>query len=297
MTRPRLSLLAISALWLSCGCSSKAVTPGSDTADGGANGNGGAASGGQPPVVKTCPPGPNIKTDPEPVTVGFVSGSIVDENGDPTSAGLVQVCGKNLCLPAHVGDDGALGEAFNQPLTAPLCKYGDGFDWGKLGVPVAAGDSQLGTLMTVRLPDYAGAPPFEPGKSISSGGVTLALDAGSGFVFDGLDYSDDQLLFRAAALPAAALPPLGHDFVAGYALSPLETHICPLPAISIENTSDLPAGTALELYVLGLDVDEKWVPYGAWQLASSGQVSADGATLEFPDGAPVLSAFAVRVKD
>lgn len=297
MTCPRLSLLAISALWLSFGCSSKSAVPANDATDGGANGIGGAASGGQPPVVKTCPAGPNVKTDPEPVTVGFVSGSIVDENGDPTAAGLVQVCGKNACFQANVGADGALGQAFNQPLTAPLCKYGDGFDWGKLAVPVEAGDSQLGTLMTVRLPDYAGAPPFEPGTSISSGGVTLALDADSGFVFDGLDYSDDQLLFRAAALPAAALGPLGHDFVAGYALSPLETHICPPPAISIENSGNLAAGTALELYVLGLDVDEKWVPYGAWQLASSGEVSADGASLEFPDGAPVLSAFAVRVKD
>jgi len=58
----------------------------------------------------------------------------------------------------------------------------------------------------------------------------------------------------------------------------------------------LPPGTALELFLLGLDVGEKWAPYSAWQKVGEGQVADDGATLEFPDGLPLLTVIGVREK-
>jgi hypothetical protein len=81
-----------------------------------------------------------------------------------------------------------------------------------------------------------------------------------------------------------------------FALAPLETVICPSPALSIENTAELAAGTELELFVQGLDVSEEWAGYARWQKAGEGSVSDDGATLEFPDGVPVLTAIGVREK-
>lgn len=231
------------------------------------------------------------------MSLGLVSGQLVDEQGEPTSAGLVQICGKDICINARVGDNGKLAEGVDQTLDTPACKFGDGLTWGKLALPLAAGDSALGTLTTPRLPEFADAVPFTSGEAVTSGGVTLTLAANAHVEVDTLTYEDEaQQGFRAVALSEPALTQLGQDFVAGYALSPVETRICPSPALSLENTGDLPPGTALELFVLGLDVAEKWAPYGAWQKVGEGQVADDGATLEFADGLPLLTAIGIREK-
>jgi hypothetical protein len=229
--------------------------------------------------------------------VGVVSGQLVDEQGEPTSAGLVQICGKDICINARVDDDGKLGEDVAQVLEAPACKFGDGLGWGKLAIPLAEGDTKLGTLTTARLPDFADSVPFTPGQSISSGGVTLTLAADAAVEVDTLTYEDDaQRGFRAVALPDAALTQLNQDFVAGFALSPVETRICPSPALSLENRAQLAPGAALELYVLGVNVSEPIVDYGAWKQVGEGRVSEDGATLEFPEGLPLLTAIGIREK-
>lgn len=231
------------------------------------------------------------------MAVGVVSGLLVDEQGAATSAGLVQICGKDVCINARVGEDGKLGEEVAQSLDAPACKFGDGLGWGKLAIPLAAGDTQLGTLTAVRLPDFSESVPFTPGEQVASGGVTLTLAANVHVEVDTLTYEDEaQQGFRAAALPEAALTQLEQGFVAGFALSPVETRICPSPALSLENRAKLAPGAELELYVLGLDVSEPIAPYGQWQHVGDGQVSEDGATLEFPDGVPLLTAIGIREK-
>ncbi len=229
--------------------------------------------------------------------VGLVSGQVVDEQGEPTSAGLVQVCGKDICINARVGDNGQLAESVAQELNAPACKFGDGLTWGKLALPIAAGDNELGTLMTARLPDFADAAAFTPGTSITSGGVTLELAASAHVEVDTLTYEEEaQQGFRAVQLPEQAVTQLNQDFVAGWALSPVETVICPSPALSLKNTTKLAPGTPLELFILGVDVLEAWAPYGGWQKIGEGQVSDDGAALEFPDGLPLLTAIGIREK-
>ena len=289
-------------LWVAA-CSSDPADP---EANGGAAGeaaaagaNGGGKGGVEP---AECPPGTNPASEPKPTEVGVVAGQLVDEQGNPTSAGLVQICGKDVCINARVGNDGTLLEdvakaTMAKPMDAPACKFGDGLTWGKLAIPLPAGNSQLGTLTTARLPDFAESLPFTPGTTISSGGVTLTLAADASVEVDRLTYEDEaQQGFRAVALPEAALLQLDQDFVAGFALSPVETRICPSPALSLENQADLAPGTALELYVLGVNVSETLFPYGQWQQVGEGQVSEDGATLEFPDGLPLLTAIGIREK-
>ena len=226
-----------------------------------------------------------------------MAGELVDESGEPTSSGLVQVCGKDLCINANVGEDGVLSEAVNANMEAPACKFGNGREWAKLAIPLAEGDTALGTLTTVRLPEFADGVPLTPGDAVTSGGVTLVLADDAGVEIDTLTYEDEtEHGFRAALLPPAALAQLGQDFAVAYAVSPVETHICPSPAVRLENTVQLAAGTELELFILGLDVLEVWAPYSGWQKVSDGVVGADGTTLEFPDGVPLLTALAVRVK-
>jgi hypothetical protein len=294
---PSLRFLPCAALlFISAACASDPASP---EANGGEPGLAGATNGGTGGASTTasCPAGTNPHAATKPVSLGLISGQLVDEQGEPTSAGLVQICGKDICINARVGDNGKLAEGVDETLDAPACKFGDGLTWAKLALPLAAGDSALGTLTTARLPDFADAVPFVPGEAITSGGVTLTLAANAHVEVDTLTYEDEaQQGFRAVALSEPALTQLGQDFVAGYALSPVETRVCPSPALSLENTADLPPGTTLELFLLGLDVGEKWAPYSAWKKVGEGQVADDGATLEFPDGLPLLTAIGVREK-
>jgi hypothetical protein len=291
----------VCAVSFGVGCSSEQVTPdenagGDSSASGGKASQGGGGAGGkaQPP---TCPKGENPRGEAKPEALGTVSGQVVDDQGQATSSGLVQICGRDICINARVGNNGKLAEQVDQTLDSPACKWGDGFDWAKLALPLEAGDTDLGTLTTTRLPDYSESIPLTAGQVVTSGGVTLTLATKAQVVVNALDYeTEEQQGFRAVAIPEAALTRLDADFVAGYALSPLETRICPSPSLSLENSADLAPGTALELYLLGLDVEEAWAPYGQWLMIGEGAVSDDGASLDFPDGVPLLTAVAVKVK-
>jgi hypothetical protein len=291
VTRSRSVLLGIFG-FLALACASDPADP---SGQGGTGGGTTAGSGGQAP--KACAQGPGRETESDEVDVGRVSGEIVDEQGDPTSSGLVQVCGKNLCINARVLDDGKLSEHVDERMLAPACKFGNGREWGKLALPLGAGDSELGTLTAVRLPAFADGAVFAPGTAVTSGGVTLALAGDARVEIDTLTYEDEsEYGFRAARLSGAALEQLGQGFAVAYALSPVETRICPSPALSLENSVDLSPGTELELFILGLDVLEVWAPYAAWEKIGEGVVSDDGQTLEFPEGLPLLTAIGVREK-
>jgi hypothetical protein len=286
---------------LGAACSSEKATPdgqpgaGGEGASAGSSGSSGGTAG--RPTQASCPKGQNPRGDAQPVPLGSVSGQIVDEQDQPTSSGLVQICGRDICINARVGSNGKLAEAIDKTLDTPACKWGDGFDWAKLALPLDAGDSDLGTLTAVRLPDYADSVPLEPATSASSGGVTLTLDAKAAVVVNTLDYeTQEQQGLRAVELTGAALTQLGQDFVEAFALSPLETRICPSPSLSLSNSAELAPGTELELYLLGLDVDEAWAPYGRWLKIGEGSVSEDGQSLDFPDGVPLLTAVGVKVR-
>lgn len=297
MTRLKCSAIGC-LLLLSAACSSEPAD--SDPGNGGSTGSAGSASGsaGKPSSgVERCPSGTNPRSAVNPLTVGVVSGSLVDELGEPTTAGLVQVCGTDICRNADVADNGKFADDVAGPINAPACKFGDGFTWAKLAVPIGAGNNELGTLVTVRLPDYADGAPLVPGETAQSGGVSLELGADARVQQNTIDYETEaERVLRAVALPDAAREQLGQDFVTAFALSPLETRICPSPKLSLVNAAGLEPGTELELYLLGLDAEEEFVPYARWQKTGEGQVSEDGATLEFPDGVPLLTAIGVKVK-
>ncbi len=297
MTRPWPPLVAALSLFVGAACSSNPAEP----EPGGAAGAGGQDAGaagkaGSAPV--RCPAGANTRSEPNLVAVGNVRAQLVDEQGAPTNAGLVQVCGKDVCTQATVGADGKVSQSVGDTRDTPALKFGDGFEWAKLTVLLAEGDNELGTLTTVRLPPYADSAPLLPGEEASSSGVTLRLDDNARVEVNRLDYEDEaQQGLRAAELPPAALEQLGQGFVQAFALSPLETKICPRPALILQNTNNLPPGTPLELYLLGLDVEEEFAPYASWHKVGEGAVSADGDMLQFAEGIAVLTAIGVKVKE
>lgn len=284
-------ILFVACTWL-VGCSSDEAPD--SAGSGGNDATPIAGTGGMPPLMR-CPEGPDAKTDTEVVTVGVVSGQIVEENGESASAGLVQICGKNICINANVDDSGKLSAGIHQAMDAPACKYGDGRTFGKIGFPIGGGDSDLGTLTTVRLPGFEDGAPLLPGETTTSAGVSLTLAVDAKVEIDILTYEDEsEHGFRAVRLPEEALTRIDQGFVLGFAVAPVETRICPSPSLAIENSIELTAGTELELYILGLDVLEEWAPYAGWRKVGEGRVSNDGTTLDFPDGVPLLTAIGIR---
>lgn len=291
---------AVLFLLLAAACSSEPTDPtvggaGGESTSGGAGAAGdGSSTSGTP---ARCDDGDFPGSQTDSIVVGTVTGQVIDERGEPTSAGLIQVCGKDLCINARVGDDGKVAEQVDQPMDAPALKIGDGLAWSKLAFPLEEGDSDLGTLSTSRLPDFADGVPFVPGTEVTSGGVTLELAEGAGIEVDFLTYETEaEQTFRAAPLPEGALEKLDADFVMGFGLAPVETRLCPSPGLRLENNAGLEPGTAVELYLQGFDVLEGFAPYGGWRLVGEGTVSEDGASLVFPEGPPVLTTIAVKVK-
>lgn len=296
MTRSAL-FLTIGVTALALGCASEPTN--SDGEAGNSNGGGAGSDGTGTAGNKAarCPEGPAPKSATEPVLVEQVSGRLIDEEGQPTPDAHLQVCAKNVCYDATLGSSAQFDETYGEEMDAPACKFGDGKGWGKLAIALDGGTSDVGTLTVVTLPPLAQGAKLGAGDAASSGGVTLTLSDDVRVEIDELTYEDEgEWVFRAAPFSEAVLAELGQDFALGFSLAPHETVICPSPALSVENTADLEAGATLELFVHGLDVSEEWAPYAGWEKVGEGEVSQDGATLEFPDGVPVLTAIGIRVK-
>ena len=296
------------------GEAAQTTTTATGTGSAGTTGAGGAststAASGTGGGAVSCK-GPDYADPAAPkLKVGTVSAKIVDLAGQPAPSGLsVQVCGTNICFYSKPGSMGLFtvsGTA--EGLQKPVFKFGDARAFAKLGIPVtmtgmdAMGNTTFGTLTTAALPVTGAA--MAPGKAATSGDVTITVPSGGAVVVDETVYPDpvDQQL-RAVTIPVDKATEVLATAPAGiaqlYGVGPLETVFCPAATVTVPNAdaTKWPAGTDVELWILGLDgASEEWAPYGAWQKVSDGKVSADGKTITTTSGLPLLSTFGIRKK-
>ncbi len=213
----------------------------------------------------------------------------------------VQVCGLDVCLPFNANANGVLNVAPGTPMLLPALKYGDGFDFAELAIPLGSEAKQdLGELVALPLPALSEGAKFPKSGTLSQGDLTLHLASNGSFVHDVLSYSDDELVFRSVAVPIAdstlALPP-SFGFELAYGVAPLGTTFCPPAKLSLKNTANWPPGSDVEVFVQGLVVDEKWAPYGTWLNVAEARVSSDGKSIDTTSGGiPILSSIALRRK-
>lgn len=286
MQRPTpLTLAAGFALLASFGCSSSSDEPSDQHVE---------------PVVCEAP---GYQREAEEVTIEQVTATIRVPNGELAVHLPVQVCGINNCIVDYTGDNGELNvtPGPETPLVLPALKYGDGFDFAELAVPLGSEPKQdLGDLVALPLPAFEGAEFPKSGK-VSHGDLTLELAKNGSFEHDTLTYSDEsQLVFRSVPVPVAeseqALPP-SFGFELAYGVAPLGTTFCPPARLSVKNTAEWEPGTEVEVFVQGLDVSEKWAPYADWLQVAEARVSADGRSIDTTSGGiPILSSIALRRK-
>jgi hypothetical protein len=83
-----------------------------------------------------------------------------------------------------------------------------------------------------------------------------------------------------------------------FALSPVDTVVCPPARLGVTNSGGWPPATAVEFFVHGVSIEEHWAPYGGWAKVSDGAVTSDGARITTAEsgGIPVLGVIGVRRK-
>lgn len=236
----------------------------------------------------------------EPITIAQVQAEFRLPSGEAAANLPVQVCGINLCLNYTASGSGALNVAPRSSMVLPALKYGDGFDFAELAVPLSDPKPDLGELVAVPLPAFSEGSQFPKSGALTNGDLTLDLDSRGSFEHDILTYRDDELVFRSVAIPVGESPQAldpSLRFEVAYGVAPLGTTFCPPAKISLKNTGNWDPGTVVEVFVQGLDVAEKWAPYGQWVQVAEANVSSDGRRIETTSGGiPILSSIALRRK-
>jgi hypothetical protein len=270
-------------------------------------GNPGDAAPDAPPL-RVCN-GPGFPSTTQKATLQHFSATVTDATGSPLADVTAQVCGTNLCLNGTTNARGRvtidMAPDAGGLLAKAAFKYGGGIDYVKFALPLAKSgtiDVDLGNEVTVAFDPPANGVALTPGTTATSHDVSLELPPDMNPVApDPFDFDTPDLQkFRAAvfpqgALPAAVDPSLGLSIVIG--LAPNVTELCPAAKMSVANTAGWPGGSRVEFWLHGVDVTEKWAPYGGWALVSTGSVTADGTRVETDEngGLPQLGVVGIRL--
>jgi hypothetical protein len=274
------------------------IATGGTSGSGGAGGTSGSAGSG---ARNACPDGPGLPGDPRQQNVQSLRAQLVDLDGNG-AVESPQLCGVDVCV--FIEDADAAGNLTILPARAfdrPALKNGLGLRYARFAfvLPDQA-DHDLGAFRTVRLPDFGQGMPLVAGTEARSGPATLVLSGDAKVEIDILTYrTEEERTFRCAAMPVAQAPPaldpsLGLELL--FALSPVDTVICPAARLSVENSAGWAATTAVEFFVHGVSIEEHWAPYGGWAKVSDGAVSADGTLITTAEsgGLPVLGVIGIR---
>jgi hypothetical protein len=267
---------------------------------GGQTGTGGGSGGALPSCA-----GPGHSTNPAKQDVGKVTVNLVDLDGAPAAGVEVYVCGIDLCTdPKKTDANGSAAlDATGLPMKKAAFKFGDGWQWGKFAQPLdpSQKDFNFDHAVAPKLP--ADGAVLAAGKTATSGGASITVDAVASVTFDELTYdTPEKQQFRAVRVPADKAPP-GVDATLNleilYAAGPISTVLCPAAKLSVPNDAGWDAGADVELWVHGADgATEEWAPYASWVKVGEGKVSADGKTVETTDGKglPVVATFGFKKK-
>lgn len=264
-------------------------------------GRAGSSFGGSPSGPGKCA-GPGYKEPAEPQQVDEVSARLVDQDGSVIANEPVQVCGSDVCFYGVTTEAGGVAIRPGQSMTKPAFKFGEGkvsarFAWLLPAEPVV----DLGTVQSVRLPSLADGAALEPGNTATSNGLSITPAEGSAITHDRLTFqTPEERRLRAVRVGLDVAPPvvdaeLGLELL--YAATPVETVFCPPSRLAIENTEGWAAGTQVEVFLHGVDIEEAWAPYGGWAKVADAVVSEDAARVETLDpGLPVLGVLGFRRK-
>ncbi len=261
--------------------SSSASGAGGQDATSGAGGSGAGCPSASPPTLETdgdtC------------VSVGTVTGQVLDQDGNPPSTKTITVCG-DACLYGELASDGTFSMEVNHCYGksafygVPVMIYHGWPEYadvtvkivpdGMTDVPVAD-TGVLTTVATSSMSKYAYseqvAETFTDGAgfSVDVGDCELELPAFQEDVYVGAVALDD--------FPLGTPPP---ELVGLYFVAPDNSYFTAPAAVRFPNTTQLAPGTPVELMALGNMGTTTVIEAGTFDVIGTGRVSDDGMYVE-----------------
>jgi hypothetical protein len=165
------------------------------------------------------------------------------------------------------------------------------------------GDVDKGTMILPLMPTEGVTIPEDgAATTLTSGDVKLTLPAGLKVEIDKMELGEvDEQKLRAKAVATDKAPPFVEaslGMAALYAFTPFGTILTPGVGVTVPNGAKLAPGAAVEFFVQGTDLDDKYGTFGGFTKLAEGHVSADGTTIQTDDGQliPQLTWLGIRAK-
>jgi hypothetical protein len=291
--------VAMATLGVACsgsgGGESTAGSGGSGTGSGSMGGTasaGGGTGGSEEGCSKSTPPA--LQTGGEScTTLGTVTGQVLDQDGNPPSVTTITVCG-DACMYGELNADGTFSMAVNHCYkrssfySVPVMIFHGWPEYADVTVKIVpdgetdvqnADAGVITTVATNAMKKYSYAEPVataftdDNGFSIDVAECELELPAFQEDVYVGEVALDDFPL---------GTPPT--DLLALYFVAPDNSYFTTPGTIRFPNTTQLAAGTAVELMALGNMGTTTVIEAGTFGVVGTGRVSGDGAHVESVPG-------------
>lgn len=125
-----------------------------------------------------------------------------------------------------------------------------------------------------------------PASSVTAGPITLKVDAGTSWdlAFEDITDEAEGRTLRYAEVDPARAPAFAEGARLVYALAPFEAKPSKKVGVTLAASGGMPAGTPVELVVMGGTSLERVNTSGVAVVAARGRVSADGARIETDPG-------------
>lgn len=287
--------LAIASASAACTDDGGSVSPSGGGGNGGVTASVGGSGGSSPGAgggEQGCPSSspPVLNTDGDAcVTVGTVTGQVLDQDGNPPSATTITVCG-DACMYGDLNSDGTFSMEVNHCYgksafySVPVMIYHGWPEYADVTVKVVPDGMTdvpttdagvITTVATSAMKKYAYpeqvAETFtdDAGFSIDVADCELELPAFQDDVYVGEVGLDDFPL---------GTPPT--DLLALYFVAPDNSYFTTPGTVRFPNTTQLAPGTAVELMALGNMGTTTVIEAGTFGVVGTGRVSTDGAYVE-----------------
>jgi hypothetical protein len=241
---------------------------------------------------------------PTQVCVRSLKVKVLGEDGKPLVKLITTACGDGCTFGKTDADGVSNMEVRRYMSKAALMLHGRStYASYYVSLKDLEGDVDLGS-MTLPIMPTEGVTIPEDGvaTTLTSGDVKLTLPAGLKVTIDKMELGEvDAQKFRAKTVAVDKPPPFvdaSLKMVALYAFTPFGTELAPGVGVTVANHAKLAAGTAVEFFVQGTDLDDKYGPFAGFAKLAEGHVSADGTTIQTDDGQsiPQLTWLGVRSK-
>jgi hypothetical protein len=239
-----------------------------------------------------------------------IEGRLTDTTGAPLSGAGLTYCGLITCYYGSLDDAGGFRVELGvivDPTQYALIVHGGTAAAGiyqRLSTPSSSVVELASPIVTPLFPATGTPLPAAPAAAteIANGGVALQIAAGTRWTIpiEDLGASDAGPEFVVATVDPSVAPvfaPLSMGFFALYALGPFGATSSSPVGVVVPNSTQLPAGQAVEFLVLDDDLDTTPFAAGTMQVAAQGTVSADGGFIgTAPDaGIATLTWLGVRL--